>query len=126
MDYADMTYSVGIKLPLLCAMGGITFILMLLSIVCWWKIFTKAGEPAWMSVIPFLNTFKKYEIACGSGWKMFIAWIPVVGWIYSIIATNKLSKAFGYNAMLTVLYLFATPVAVFILAFGNNDYYGPY
>lgn len=109
--------------------GGIwmiTLAISILTIVCCWKIFEKAGVSGWMALIPFLNTFKLFEIACGNGFKMLFLLIPVFNVFYGILTIHKLSKAFGYGIGLTILYFIATPTALLILAFGNNVYYGPY
>ena len=101
---------------------GIVF----MKIICMWKIFEKAEVSGWFCIIPRLNVFKLFELSCGNGWKMFFLLIPVFGPIYYLIMLHKLSRAFGYGILLTILQIPAPALALFILAFGNNDYYGAY
>lgn len=35
-----------------------------LQIIGWWKIFTKAGEAGWKSLIPLYNLYILYNISC--------------------------------------------------------------
>ena len=41
--------------------------IVIFSIITMWKIFEKAGEPGWASIIPIYNTYIEFEIAFGSG-----------------------------------------------------------
>ena len=43
--------------------GTISLIWCIIMIVANWKIFTKAGQPGWMSIIPFLNSFILFKIS---------------------------------------------------------------
>lgn len=118
--------SIGISPYMLAAITAVTISLSLVTVICMWKIFEKTGTPGWFCLIPGLNIFKLFEISCGNGWKMFFLLIPVFGQIYYFIMLHKLSRAFGYGILLTILQVPAPVVALFILAFGNNDYYGAY
>ena len=46
-----------------------------LSIIAWWKIFKKAGEPGWKIFIPIYNSYVQYKIAR----------IPILFWVYLLI-----------------------------------------
>ena len=48
------------------AFGIVWLILCLVVIIGLWKVFTKAGQPGWMSIIPFLNFFILCKIAGSS------------------------------------------------------------
>ena len=50
-------------------------VLLVLTIVARWKIFTKAGEAGWKSIIPILGDYTQWKIAwrkTGLFWVMFI------------------------------------------------------
>ena len=49
------------QMTLMMAIPGL--IITLLCIVCFWKIFVKAGKPGWFSIIPVLNFITLYQIA---------------------------------------------------------------
>lgn len=118
--------SIGIHPYMLAVIAAVTVFLSLMTVICMWTIFEKAGVLGWFCLIPGLNVFKLFEISCGNGWKMFFLLIPVFGPIYYLIMLHKLSRAFGYGILLTILQIPAPALALFILAFGNNDYYGAY
>lgn len=125
MEYTDLMMPT-ISTGSVVLMSAVSLILSVLMLVCNWKMFSKAGVPGWMSLIPIVNVFKLFEIARGSGWKMLFMFIPLFNFFYMIGTIHKLVKSFGYGLPMTILYFVASPVALMILAFGNNEYYGPY
>ena len=46
-----------------------------LQVIANWRIFTKAGEKGWKSIIPVYNTYITYKIA----WKPVFFWIFLIG-----------------------------------------------
>lgn len=85
------------------------FVLLVLSIVAGWKIFSKAGEAGWGSLVPFYHSYIEFKIFWGNGW-LFLAPIglsllsvaPVIGPLFTIIniiiivmTKYKKSLAFG-------------------------------
>ena len=47
-----------------------------ISVIAYWKIFTKAGEAGWKAIIPILNTYVMFKIAYGNGWRFLLLLIP--------------------------------------------------
>ena len=45
----------------------VALLIAIFTIVCMWKVFTKAGQPGWASLIPFYNIYVTFEIAWGNG-----------------------------------------------------------
>lgn len=118
------------------AMAGIYFALFIacyvLLVIAQWKIFTKAGEAGWKSLIPIYNIVVLYKIIGLSPWLLLIylaAIIPVVGYIailvLSIISMVKLGQAFGKGAGFIVGLVFLAPIFQMILGFGSAEYVGP-
>ena len=130
--------------------GTISLIWCIIMIVANWKIFTKAGQPGWMSIIPFLNSFILFKIS----WNTMMFWIMVgasaVGGVLNAIAgeeggiltilalicylaaavigiihVHKLSKSFGHGIGFTLGLLFLSPIFTLILGFGKSVYLGP-
>ncbi len=108
----------------------------IIQIIAWWKIFTKAGEKGWKSIIPIYNQVVLYRISGVTPW-LFLAVIilaalsviPVVGLIFllaalviSIYQTHMLSKAFGKGVGYTLGLLFLNPIFILILAFSKIKY----
>lgn len=103
----------------------ITLVLMVLFIIAFWRIFTKAGEPGWGSLIPFYSTYLQFKIAWGNGWLFLLMLVPVVNVVVALIALYKLCVAFGYGVGFFLGMLFLSPIFTLILAFGSAEYQGP-
>ncbi len=102
-----------------------TIIVAVLLIVAMWKIFTKAGEGGWKSIIPIYNIITLCKIADGSGWKVLLFLIPIVNVIYYIILMFRLSKSFGKGVLFCLGLLFLPNIFTLILGFGSAQYGGP-
>ena len=59
----------------------------ILDIVAYWKLFEKAGEPGWKSLIPFYNLFVITKIATGR--YTAATWIAVLNSPQNCILLNK-------------------------------------
>ena len=112
--------------------SAIVIVFYVLLVIAQWKIFTKAGEAGWKSLIPIYNMVVLYKIIGLSPWLLLIylaGIIPVVGYIatlvLSIISMVKLGQAFGKGAGFIVGLVFLTPIFQMILGFGSAEYVGP-
>ncbi len=103
----------------------IYFAIIVLMIVSFWKIFTKAGEKGWKSLIPFYNTWVLLEISGKPGWWLFLFFIPFVNIVIMIMMYNNLSKVFGKGIGYTLGFIFFAPIFFPILAFGSATYTKP-
>lgn len=124
----------------------VLFAVIIAIIVANWKIFTKAGEGGWKSIIPYYNMYILYKIS----WKTSFFWIllaclfgggilsalggfltiigfivAIVGCVISVIQLHKLSKAFGHGVGFTIGLVFLNPIFLLILGFGSSQYLGP-
>lgn len=105
----------------------ISLLIVLLPAVGLYKMFQKAGIPAWKAFVPFLNT---WEMIKKTGLKMhwfFWQFIPVVGWFISLWILVEFVKLFGKFRFLQHA---ATVLAGFIylpvIGFDAKEkYYGP-
>ena len=125
---AEMTAVVGMMSAFMVPM----LIVAVLLIVAQWKIFTKAGEAGWKSIIPVYNLITLYKIIGLSPWLILIflvSWIPVVGQLavfaLAIVQNIKLAKVFGQSTGFAVGLILLGPIFQLILAFGNAEYVGP-
>lgn len=87
----------------------VSLVVAVLAIIAMWKIFTKAGEKGWKSIIPIYNMVILFKISGLSPWLIlvyFAAVIPFVGWIatlaITIVSSIYLSKSFGKSTGFTV------------------------
>lgn len=107
-------------------LGGMLYTMILLviayfvlKIVANWKIFEKAGQPGWASIVPFYSNYIEFNIYWGNGWlflipvfNMILAFghyeyhgIPQDGYSYSQLKTKyEEKKAEQQNNPSTVQY----------------------
>ena len=95
-----------------------------LGIIAMWKLFEKAGEPGWASIIPFYNVYVLFKITWGNGWKFLFLLIPIANIVFMIITMVKLAKAFGKGGGFAVGLSFLSIIFYCILAFGPATYLG--
>jgi hypothetical protein len=108
--------------------GGVGFLIQLaiavLIIVSMWKIFTKAGQPGWASIIPFYNIYVLLQVAGKPGWWLILMLIPGVNIIFWIIALVGLAQNFGKGVGFILGLIFLPMIFYPILAFSNAQYLG--
>ena len=108
--------------------------------IAYWRIFTKAGEAGWKSLIPFYSGYIQYKIC----WNTTMFWIGLAGLIIGtfvydmdssisilgsiiLLASNiinwvslhKLSLAFGHGIGYTLGLIFLNPIFILILGFSG-------
>lgn len=121
---------------LLGAFAGVAVVMFIIglivgviTIIANWKIFTKAGEKGWKSLIPIYNTITLFKIAGLSPLLIFVYFasaIPFVGWLIvlglTIYLMYNLAKAFGKDSAFTVGLVLLNTIFMMILAFGKSEY----
>lgn len=80
----------------------------LLYVIAAWRIFKKADEPGWASIVPLYNQYVLYKITWGSGWMCLLLLVPLVNIVVGIMTCFKLATAFGKG---TRLWLWPAAVA---------------
>ena len=95
-----------------------------LLIIAQWRIFTKAGEPGWASLIPIYNTYVLYKITWGDGLRFLLLLIPIYNIILSIQTNIRMARAFGKSDGFAVGLIFLPNVFQLILGFGDAQYCG--
>src|SRR6266576_424767 len=73
-------------------------IIALLLIVAMWKVFTKAGQPGWASIIPIYNLYIWCKIVGRPGWWILLMLIPFVNIIVGIILCIDMAKSFAKSS----------------------------
>lgn len=102
----------------------VALVLCVLFIVACWRIYTKAGEPGWASLVPFYSNYVLFKIAFGNGWLFLLMLVPIANIVVSIMLIFKLAKAFGQGVGFGFGLLFLSPIFLLILAFGSSEYEG--
>ena len=122
----------------------------ILVLVAKWKIFTKAGQAGWKSLIPVYGSYVEYTFTwsrlhgilvpvamlvariitsvADSGSVIYgLATIPAIyAGVAAVIQLHKLSKSFGHGIGFTLGLIFLNPIFLMILGFEkNSEYVGP-
>ena len=138
MSYGSEAAALNALLSIFAGFWLIILAFFVLNIVAGWKIFEKAGQPGWASIVPFYNSDIRYKIFWGNGWLFFVpivctvlGGIPllgtllvIVGVIINIVTLYKQSVAFGQGIGFTIGLSFLNPIFNILLAFGQYRYFG--
>lgn len=94
-----------------------------LYVIAAWKVFSKAGVPGILAVIPIVNTIFMIRIAGYSGWWVLIYLVPLANVIAAIFFAIKLGERFGKGGVFSFFLLWLIPfVGLFIIGFGDARY----
>jgi hypothetical protein len=99
-EFQNMSYFKGYMLMAVFTNMLIRVLVMLIAIyfVGRWKLYQKAGEEGWASIIPIYNTYKLITISGNPGWYLLMLLIPIVNIVFVIMIMNGLSAQFGKSA----------------------------
>ena len=107
------------------AIGAIIRLAMVVVLLAGlWKVFTKAGQPGWGSLIPIYNFYLLIIIAGKPGWWVILMFIPLVNAVVSIIVAIAVAEQFGKSVGFGLGLAFLGGIFYPILAFGNATYGG--
>ena len=129
--------------------GGLFVVYMIIclaiavvTIIGMWKVFTKAGEEGWKSIIPVYNIITLCKIIGVSPWWILIIFgasilslIPILGILiglaemvaavyFGILVAKSTANAFGKDTGFAVGLYFLGPIFYCILGFGKAKYEG--
>ena len=125
----DYDYSTSGQIPQGLSTGWLIgcLIIGVLAIVVMWRIFSKAGEAGWKSIIPIYNivtSFKLFWANCNPILMTVLCLVPLVNCVIMLILTYKMCASFGKGVGFFILTLFFAPITMLILAFGSSEYIG--
>lgn len=107
------------------ATTAIGIVVCVLLIIAQWKMFEKAGEGGWKSLIPIYNLYTLVKIIDGNGVKFLLFFIPIVNVIYGIIFCVRMASAFGKGLGFAIGLMIFPNIFQLILGFGGARYHGP-
>lgn len=151
-----MTYTYGnygttssVDAGALAVFGGLFIVYMIIclaiavvTIIGMWKVFTKAGEEGWKSLIPVYNMYTLCKIIGVSPWWILIIFagsilsvIPILGILiglvemvasvyFGILVAKSTANAFGKDTGFAVGLFFLSTIFYCILGFGKAKYEG--
>ncbi|KOV82006.1 hypothetical protein ADL03_26650 [Nocardia sp. NRRL S-836] len=110
----------------LAVFGIIGLVFAVIGIIVMWKVFTKAGQPGWASIIPIYNFYVLTKIGGRPGWWTVLLLIPFVNIVVFAVLAIDIAKSFGKDAVFGIVGLWLFSIIGFaILAFGGAQYRGP-
>ncbi|CAN5321614.1 hypothetical protein BH11PLA2_BH11PLA2_00660 [soil metagenome] len=113
--------SAGMGCSLACF--GVIIALAAVMIISAWKIFTKAGQPGWYSLIPIYNSYiMTCEIAKKDVMWFILQFVPIVGIYAAFMTTMEIAKKFGKSEGFGIGLCFLPFIFFPMLAFGDAEY----
>ena len=141
----------GVLAGMIATIAVLGIIWWVLTVIAKWKIFTKAGEKGWKSLVPIYSDYISFKLF----WDVKYFWIMLVasfvaGFISSFISGSKdpslilsliglaisiyiivldiqllhrFSKSFGHGAGFTVGLIFLNNIFLLILGFNGDKYH---
>jgi hypothetical protein len=106
--------------PVALGLSGLVTILMIAAM---WKIFSKAGQPGWASLIPIYNYIVWCKIVGRPLWWVLLLFVcfPIAYIVLSIDLAKSFGKGAGFGVGIILLPFIFMPM----LGFGSATYQGP-
>lgn len=109
-------------------MGAIISLLYLVMIVAaiagMWKVFEKAGQPGWASIVPIYNLVVLLQIVNKPIWWIVLLLIPLINIVILIMVSIALAEKFGKGGGFAVGMVFLPFVFYPLLGFGDERFQG--
>jgi hypothetical protein len=102
----------------------IMLVIVVALIVAMWRVFEKAGQPGWGSLIPIYNLYLMLQIAGRPGWWLILCFIPILNLVLLVLPFD-IARSFGKDTLFGLGLLFLGFIFYPILAFGDAQYIGP-
>ena len=99
--------------------GMVELALIVLMLVSLWRIFTKAGEAGWASLIPVYNVYVMLRIAGKPGWWLLLYFVPIANIIVGILTLAGIANRFGRGGGFVVGMIFLPFIFYPVLAFSD-------
>ena len=142
-----LLFFLGFFISIIAVVAVIGVIAWILQRFAYWKIFVKAGEKGWKSLIPFYDTYTVFKIV----WKPLMYWISLAVGVVSILCSfiggdiaqilssvcslvtivlgiklcSRLSKSFGHGNWFAAGLIFFSTIFLLIIALGKSQYTKP-
>jgi hypothetical protein len=97
-------------------------LVMVFILATFWKLFEKAGEAGWKSLVPLYNLFVMVKIAGKPWWWFLLMFLPVVNVAIAILLHVALAARFGKGPLFGLGLVFFGFIFFPMLAFGKAEY----
>ena len=88
----------------------VSLVVAIIGIIANWKIFTKAGEKGWKSIIPIYNGYTSYKLF----WNVKMFWITLVLAFAMGISIGIAGAAYAMGSMVAYLALMIVYLAILV------------
>mgnify|MGYP003426394331 CR=1 FL=1 len=95
------TVHISALLILLGIVLGTLLVIYSVTVIAWWKIFKKADQPGWKSIIPFYNGHIVYKIC----WKPAFFWLMLVLAVAGMVMTGYIFLSGVSGGFETIIYI---------------------
>jgi len=92
------------------------------EIAALWKVFKKAGEPGWASIVPLYNVWVLLRITGKPGWWLILMFVPLVNIVVGILETVELARVFGKGGGFAAGLIFLPFIFYPMLAWSDAQY----
>lgn len=92
----------------------------LLYAIALWRIFTKAGFPGWLGLIPIVNAIYFIKVGNKSGWLVLLYLIPIVNLVVHYLVGLWVARSFGHGHGYAIGLFFLPLVFALVLAFDGS------
>lgn len=121
MDTSSGSSAGGLAALLIALFAFVVAILLIASV---WKVFTKAGQPGWASIVPIYNLYVMLQIAGKPVWWLILFLIPLVNLVIACLLTIGIAEKFGKGTGFGLGLMFFGFIFYPILGFGDAVYQG--
>jgi hypothetical protein len=90
-----------------------------------WKIFVKAGQPGWASIVPFYNQYVLTQIVGRPILWFILMFVPCANIVAAFLITQDLAKSFNKSSGFGIGLFLLWPIFIPLLGFGDDQYSGP-
>jgi hypothetical protein len=94
----------------------------LLMIISLWKLFSKAGQPGWASIIPIYQTVVMLQVAGKPIWWIILLFVPIANVVIAIMMLAGIAKNFGKGVGFVLGMIFLPIIFLPILGLGSAEY----
>jgi hypothetical protein len=103
--------------------GLLAALIYVLSAIALWRVFSKAGYPGVLAIIPIVNVFILVKVAGYSAWMTLWYIVPIANIIFAIFVALRLGARFGTGLAFSIFLLWLFPIiGYFILGFGSAQH----
>lgn len=96
--------------------------LIIFEVAAVWKIYTKAGQSGWSSLIPIYSMIILCRMAKRPEWWVLLLFVPFVSLVVVVLLYIDLARSFGKDIGFAILMIFFPFVMFPILGYGSAQY----